>query len=272
MAEAGGTSYHTHSHYCDGAGEIAEMIEAAIAAGLSEIGISSHAPLPFVTDWTMPPARLAEYVAEVHALQRHYRDRIRVRFGAEIDYIPSDVVAAYQQAVIFPLGFDYFVGSVHFLGRRNPPRSFDGTEAEFRAILDEEYAGDISAMTTDYYQRMSQVPEIPGVKIIGHLDLIKRWNADRRYFSGDESWYHAAVEAVLPAFAASGVIVELNTAGWRKGLEEPYPAPWILARCRDLGIPITVDSDAHSPSDVDADFARADALLADLGITTVALG
>jgi histidinol-phosphatase (PHP family) len=272
MAEISGTSYHTHSHYCDGAGEIAEMIEAALAAGLREIGVSSHAPLPFATEWTMPPERLADYAAEVHELQRRYAERIVVRFGAEIDYIPSAEVVAYQQQAIYPLGFDYFVGSVHFLGRRYPPGDFDGSDDEFREILENDYAGDIQEMVSDYYQRMSQVPTIPGVKIIGHLDRIKRWNGDHRYFSGDEPWYREAVEQALQALAASGTIVELNTSGWRKGPLEPYPAPWILARCRDLGIPITVNSDAHSPSEVDAGFARAYALLAELGITPVALG
>jgi histidinol-phosphatase (PHP family) len=271
MAEPIRSSYHTHSHYCDGQGQIAEMIEAAIDAGLSEIGISSHAPLPFATEWTMPTERLAAYVDEVHQLQQRYRSQIKVLFGAEIDFIPGAGVAAYQQQAIFPLGFDYFVGSVHFLGRQNPPRSFDGTEQEFREILQDEYEGDIAAAASDYYQRMSQVPSIPGVKIIGHLDLIKRWNATHTYFSGDEPWYVAAVEEALQAIAASGQIVELNTAGWRKGLGEPYPSRSILSRCRDLGIPITVNSDAHTPADVAAGFEQARALLAEVGIAPVRL-
>ena len=108
------TSYHTHSHYCDGEGEIVEMIDAAIAAGLNEVGITSHAPLPFETDWTMPSEQLPQYAAEVRALQERYRDRITVLFGAEIDYIPGSEVDRFQREQLFPLGFDYFVGSVHF--------------------------------------------------------------------------------------------------------------------------------------------------------------
>ena len=271
MAEAIRASYHTHSHYCDGQGQIAEVIEAAIDAGLSEVGISSHAPLPFATDWTMPPESLAHYVDEVHQLQEGYGDRINVLLGAEIDFIPGAEFVTYQERAIFPLGFDYFVGSVHFLGRQNPPRSFDGTEQEFREILNEEYEGDIAAMVIDYYHRMSQVPSIPGVKIVGHLDLIKRWNAAHTYFTGEEPWYVAAVEEVLYAISASSRIVELNTAGWRKGLGEPYPSRSILARCRDLGIPVTVNSDAHTPDDVVAGFDQARALLAEIGIVPVRL-
>ncbi len=265
------SSYHTHSHYCDGQGQISEVVEAAIAAGLTEVGISSHAPLPFETDWTMPPSRLADYVAEVRGIQERFADRISVLFGAEIDFIPDADVERYQRDEIFPLGFDYFVGSVHFLGRRNPPRAFDGTEAEFRDILNEEYDGDIAAMTADYYRRMRQVLTIPGVKIIGHLDLIKRWNVQQTYFSGDERWYQEAVDETLVAIAASGLIVELNTAGWRKGLGAPYPSAGILRRMRALRIPVTVNSDSHTPADVDAGFNEAHSFLAELGIRPVSL-
>ncbi len=266
------TSYHTHSHYCDGEGEIVEMIDAAIAAGLNEVGITSHAPLPFETDWTMPSEQLPQYAAEVRALQERYRDRITVLFGAEIDYIPGSEVDRFQREQLFPLGFDYFVGSVHFLGERNPPSSFDGTPEEYRQILDEEYDGDIAAMVTDYYRRMQEVLMIPGVRIVGHLDRIKRFNANDVFFTGDEPWYREAVEETLQAIAASGHIMELNTSGWRHGLGAPYPGPEILARARDLGIPVTVNSDAHTPNDVNRFFDRAADLLAELGIRPVTLG
>ncbi len=265
------SSYHTHSYYCDGECEIAEMIEAAIDAGLTEVGISSHAPLPFETGWTMDPERLTSYVAEIRKLQQRYHDRIRVLLSAEIDFIPNENVVRYQEESLFPQGFDYFVGSVHFLGERNPPRSYDDDEEGFALILREEYGGDMSAMAADYYRRMQGVLTIPGVRIVGHLDRIKRWNADHAYFTGEESWYREAVEETLRAIAASGHIVELNTSAWRRGFDEPYPSVAILGRIRDLGIPVTVNSDAHTPAEVDADFDRAAALLSELGIQPVSL-
>ena len=271
MSQSSRTSYHTHSRYCDGHGEIAEVIEEAIAAGLEAVGISSHAPLPFSTEWNMPLERLAGYVAEVRGLQTRYADQIRVLLGSEIDYIPGDEVAEFQRREVHPLGFDYYVGSVHFLGSGSPPRSFDGTEADFRAILRDGYGDDISRMVADYYRRLPGVLTIPGVRVVGHFDVIKRWNAGQKYFRGDEPWYLDAVEGALQPIAASGQIVELNTAGWRKGLGEPYPSPAILARCRELGIPITVNSDSHTPAEVAAGFRQAAELLAGLGIEPVSL-
>jgi histidinol-phosphatase (PHP family) len=265
------TSYHTHNRYCDGEGQIEEVVQAAIEAGVAEVGISSHAPLPFATDWTMPPDSLTDYANEVHELQRRYAGRIRVLLGAEIDFIPDSRVIAFQERTILPLSFDYFIGSVHFLGGGYPPRTFDGSQGEFRQLLRDDYGGEIDAMAADYYARVRQMVTLPHIRIVGHLDLIKRWNASRIFFQGDEPWYVASVEETLAMIAASGTIVELNTAGWLKRLGDPYPAPWILARCRDVGIPIALNSDSHTPGEVTRDFDRGRTLLAELGITPVDL-
>jgi len=57
----------------------------------------------------------------------------------------------------------------------------------------------------------------------------------------------------------------VNTAGWRKPVGELYPAPRILERARELGIPVVLGSDAHAPGEVGARFAEAAALLAGAG-------
>jgi histidinol-phosphatase (PHP family) len=269
--EAPRASYHTHNEYCDGTGAIEEVVQAAIAAGLTQLGISSHAPLPFETDWTMPADRLANYVREVRDLKERYRNQIRIMLGAEIDFIPDPRINAFQEEWILPHGFDYFVGSVHFLGFGYPPQSFDGTEHEYREILRTDYRGDVEAMVVDYYSRVRRMLDLPGVAIAGHLDLIKRWNADHTYFTGDEPWYRDAVEETLTAISAAGTIVELNTAGWHKGLGEPYPARWILERCRDRAIPIVLNSDSHTPGEVTRGFEEGSPLLADMRITPVML-
>lgn len=259
-------SYHTHNQYCDGEGRIEDMVEAAIAANLTEIGISSHAPVPFETEWTMPPLRLADYVDEVHQVQVRFHDRITVLFGSEIDFIPDPRVVKFQQREVLPLEVDYFIGSVHFLGSDYPPGSIDGTEQEFQALLHEEYGDDIEAMVVDYYGRVRRMLSLPKVRIVGHIDRIKRWNAGGAYFREDEPWYREAVDETLRAVADTNKIVELNTSAWRNGLPEPYPAVWILRQCHEYSIPVTVSSDAHKPGDVTDGFERAQACLLELGI------
>jgi histidinol-phosphatase (PHP family) len=124
-------------------------------------------------------------------------------------------------------------------------------------------------MIEDYYARIRMLLDLPKLRIIGHLDLIKRWNNNGVYFNEDEEWYQAAVDETLDAIAAAGHAVELNTSGWRKGLKDPFPSPAILAACGARDIPVLVTSDSHTPSDVSLFFDRAYALLGELGITPV---
>lgn len=259
-------SYHTHNRYCDGAGEIEDVVREALARGLQRLGISSHAPLPFSPHWTVAVDQLDEYIRDVRSLQDRYSGQIDVTLGAEIDFIPDQRVADFQAEKLLSRPFQYFVASVHFLGHGYPPMQFNARQGAFRKLLDEEYGGYARSMVEDYYARVRGAVTIPKVRVVGHLDLIKRWNGNGKYFSDSEPWYRAAVDETLEAIAAGGQTVELNTSGWLKGQDEPYPATWILERCKDLGIPLTVSSDGHKPDHVTYEFSRAEASLSDLGI------
>ncbi|SRR5579884_152510 len=259
-------SLHTHSSYCDGEAAMEDVVLTAIEKGIHHVGFSSHAPLPFETDWTMPPQDLDRYLAEAADLRQRYGDRITIRVGLEVDYVPHPEVADFQAHHVYARALDYRIGSVHFLGDGYPPASFDGSEEEFRRILKQSYGGDMETMSANYYGRVAEMATQRCVDVIGHVDLIKRWNLNEQYFSGAEPWYRRQVEAALAAIAASGRLVELNTSAWRKGLSEPYPSEWILARCRDLDIPIILSADAHAPDQLDFAYERAESLLSRLGI------
>jgi histidinol-phosphatase (PHP family) len=65
---------------------------------------------------------------------------------------------------------------------------------------------------------------------------------------------------VIDAIAASGCVIELNTAGWHKPCAEAYPAPEFLELACSAGVPLVISSDAHAPEEVGRDFDRAIAL------------
>ncbi|MHB8648131.1 MAG: histidinol-phosphatase [Thermomicrobiales bacterium] len=265
------TNYHTHSRYCDGEGEIAEYIEAAIAAGLDSYGVSCHAPVPILTrdPWLMRLDDLPAYCAQVRRLRDDYRDRLAIFLALELDYAPG--LDAFYRERIFPHNFDYFVGSVHFVGTddQGMPWEIDESAERFAAGLAGGWHGDVRRAFEEYFRLQRAMVGMPGVAIVGHMDKMKMWNGGDRYFRETDTWYVAAVEETLRAFKAGGLIVELNTSGLRKAIASPFPSPWILARCRDLDIPITVTADTHRPADVAAGFPEAAAILRDLGITHV---
>jgi len=52
-------------------------------------------------------------------------------------------------------------------------------------------------------------------------------------------------ERIAEAAVRSGMAAELSSAGWRKPVGEEYPAPPLLKRFVDRGVPLTTASDAH---------------------------
>jgi DNA polymerase (family 10) len=86
-------------------------------------------------------------------------------------------------------------------------------------------------------QRMINAIRNPQVDIIGHPTgrlIPEREGAD------------LDMEAVLGAAAESGVALEINASPYRLDLEDIY-----ARRAKDLGIPISINTDAHSAADLD---------------------
>jgi histidinol-phosphatase (PHP family) len=263
-------NYHTHSRWCDGQGEIADVIEAAIAADLAQVGITSHAPVPFTATYAMPLADLLAYREEVLRLRAVYRDRIDVLLGLEIDAMPD--LREFNQLHILAHGFDYTVGSVHFIRRSDGQLwPLDATEDLFAQLLHEEFDGDIRPLSEAYYAAVAALADYPSVAIIGHLDRgVRLWNKGGRYLDESQPWYRALVDNTLRALAKTDRIVELSTGGWRRGLEDPWPSAWIVRRCRELGLRMTLNSDSHHPSQIAYDYDRARQLLRDTGHREIA--
>ena len=64
------TNYHSHCSFCDGKAPMEEFIKEAIRQGFSAYGISSHAPLPFATAWTLDRNRVNDYLDEIERMKR----------------------------------------------------------------------------------------------------------------------------------------------------------------------------------------------------------
>jgi histidinol-phosphatase (PHP family) len=124
--------------------------------------------------------------------------------------------------------------------------------------LVQDYGGSFRPLAEEYYRRIGLMAELGGFDILGHFDLLRKHNGRGEYFSEQESWYRRLVAETLEQVAASGVIVEVNTGAMARGYTaEPYPSLWILELCADLGIPVTINADAHKPHWVDYAFSEA---------------
>ncbi len=76
-------------------------------------------------------------------------------------------------------------------------------------------------------------------------------------------------ERAAEVIAASGVALEISTAGLRKPVGELYPDYGLLRACARRGVPVTLASDAHGAELVGQDFDDALELARDAGCETV---
>jgi len=259
------TNYHGHCAYCDGRGSIEDYVIKAVALNMAAIGISSHAPVPFTTDWTMPGDKLQAYLQEVDDLKEKYKDQILILKSLEVDFIPG--IRTPVDTLIIDSQLDYTVGSVHFVDQMADGTrwAIDGPADEFQKGLQEIFNGDMKQAVLRYFELTREMIRTAQPDIIGHMDKIKMHNKTFGLFDENEAWYRDEVRQTMELLARQGVIVEINTkAFYRTGLL--FPGPEHFSLLEELNIPVTINSDAHDPDKLTNGFEEVAQMLKTAGI------
>ncbi len=251
---------HTHTNFCDGATEPEAYILEAIRLGFHTLGFSSHAPVPFENRFAILNDKyLLEYTAEIRRLQKKYEGQINVFLSLEIDYIPG--VTKKYSTFKNKAGLDYVIGGVHLV--RNPEKEalwfIDGPMQEtFDTGLRKIFDNNIKLAVESYFGQIREMIATQKPDIVAHLDKIKMHNKNR-FFNEDEPWYEQQLQETLDVIAKQGTIVEVNTRGlYKERSKELFPGKKALQIIHKMGIPITLNSDAHRPEELNGyfDFAR----------------
>jgi len=236
--------YHIHTNFSDGHHTHDEMVYAAEASGITEIGFSDHISLKPV-GWAMDLKRLPELVQLITHLQ-HRSNVVTIRFGAEVDYLPGLIDET--RTLIKSLPLDYVIGSVHFIDDWN----FDTDIGGYEGL-------DIDDFYRTYFRLVGQAAQTGIFDVIGHADLAKKF-AVYPSFS-----LHKTYEQCARIFSDCGVVVELNTSGKDKPCAEFYPSVDFLEILHHYRVPITLGSDAHVEQNIGRYFDEAVNLLKSLG-------
>ena len=182
---------------------------------------------------------------------------LRIRAGIELDNDPIRSEAGRKWIEQHWNKLDFVLGSVHFLDRAD--QMFDSVPAGA-----EQFDGrDIDAIYADYFRRVREIAATGLVDCLAHIDLIKihghRPNAE----------IDAIVSETLDFIRSRDLAIELSTAGWRKPVNELYPADRIIELAMEKGIPFTTASDAHSHAQLAENFARLAEKMSIFGIREV---
>ena len=256
------SSLHTHTVFCDGADDIETMCCSAFKEGLDSIGFSAHGPIfkktGIKTDWHLRDERLYEYIDEVRAARTRWKGRLTVYLGLELDYIKGLCCA--MDVDIRSLDLDFIIGSVHYIFPDNgaQPFTIDGPPEEFEQGVINGFGGDGSAVMHAYWDALAEMTAIGGFEILGHADIIRKNNADMRWFNSESPDWYRRLHEIAAAAGRAGFVAEINTGGLNRGkIPDTFPSVSFLRILHEKQVPVLISSDAHRAQDLTGHYETA---------------
>jgi histidinol-phosphatase (PHP family) len=232
-------NYHTHTYRCKHAtGDVADYCRAALATGITVLGISDHVPLPDGR-WKsvrMDAAELPGYCQAIDAARDEFPG-LTVLKSMECEH-GAKYTAFYREELLGRLGFDYIFFGAHSFpcrGRWTPVYGGITDAATLGAFAD--YL--VDAMASGLYAFAAH-PDVFGCSYL-------RWD--------DEAV--ACSRAILSAAVAYRMPLEINGYGLIKpeidtpeGRRRMYPWEPFWELAAEYDVQVVVNSDAHDPRDI----------------------
>jgi len=242
-----GYDLHMHTNFCDGKHSPEEMIVSGINKGLKTIGISGHCNTGFDESYCMTRSVMKKYYDEIHRLKIAYKDKINVLCGVEQDYYAGKPY----------LDFDYSIGSVHYVYKNGEYISVDHSESILVDAVNKHYNGDFYSFAEDYFSLVGDVIEKTEADIIGHFDLVTKFNEGYKLFDETSPRYIKAYKNAIDKLIPYGKYFEINTGAISRGYRStPYPSLPALQYIREKGGKVLLSSDSHSADNIAFQFDK----------------
>ncbi len=249
---------HMHSHFSGDSDALpSEMISSAINKGLEGICFTDHIDFDYVEPdkdlFTFDPD---EYYMELLPLKRSFESRLKINIGVELGLQPH--IAAQNDDFVSSYPFDFVIGSSHMVHGMDPyyPPYFkertndEGIREYFESILE-------------------NIKAYENFDVYGHLDYIVRYSPLKNEGYSYKK-FSDIIDEVLKTLISKGKGIEVNTAGFKYGLNHPNPTEDIIIRYKELGGEIiTLGADAHKPEHVAYDFEKIPELLKKCGFNYI---
>ena len=232
---------HIHTKYCDGKDFPEEVVKKAIEKGITTIGFSSHSYTEFDKSYAMSMEDTPKYIEEITSLKEKYKDSLEILVGIEKDYYSE----------LDTKEFDYVIGSVHYVLKNGVYLTVDHSKELFLKQIEEYYNGDVYEFISDYYKNVADLNNKINPDIIGHIDLVAKFNEGNLLFDENDERYLTYAYNSITTLCKKRTFFEVNTGAISRGYKaEPYPNIKLLSKIKECGgIPI-LSSDSHSKENV----------------------
>lgn len=246
--------YHLHSNFsADCETPMEETIEQAISLGLKAICFTEHIDYEYPDSTIHFELDLQRYDEQINEMKQRYQGQIKIKKGVEIGVQPH-ILHKYE-ALMAQESFDFIICSMHTTNKQG---LHSGDLFNNRTI---EEAYEL------YYKELLQcIKNYKEYSVLGHLDLVKRYTNEK--CTND---FHQLIREIFEVIIPEGKGIEINTSGYRYGINSSMPSSDILKLYKLCGGEIiTLGSDSHVASTVADHFKKSLQLLDFLGFKYVA--
>jgi len=230
--------YHVHEHHSKDAPEATPTLycQKAEERGINEICFTTHC---FVTDpdvnFGVSMETMEEYMDQIFTAQDE--TDVTLRFGLELDYFPR-----YErkiEEIVDEYPFDFILGSLHYIrgidiGSSNTsPQFFKGRPVEESLNI--------------YYEDWGKAAQSGFFDVLAHPDYFRRYLSHSNI--EDLTWeqYGTTIHEAFDILKTNRVGIEVNTSGYRHGLDSAYPITDFIKAAYGAGIKtVTIGSDTHT--------------------------
>ncbi|MBQ9757687.1 MAG: histidinol-phosphatase [Clostridia bacterium] len=252
--------FHIHTNLCDGIDSPEDMVLEAIKLKMTRLGFSGHSYTDFDASFCMSQENTLKYADEIKTLKEKYKDKIEILCGIEQDY--------FSKAPTFSP--DYVIGSVHYVKSGDNILSIDESEESFRQIAKDFYDGDYYAMAEDYFSLVGDVVRKTNADIIGHFDIITKFNEGNKLFDTQNPRYVKAATDAIDKLLPFGIPFEINMGAVARGYKtEPYPERSLLSYIQSRGGKVILSSDSHSKEGLCFEFEKYEKMALDVGFDEI---
>ncbi len=254
------SDYHVHTTYCDGEHSLRENVISAIEKGMKTIGFSTHSYTDFDERYCISKENTIRYIEEIAALKKEFAGKINILCGIEKDcYSKADTSA-----------FDYVIGSVHYIKCGDEYIEVDACADILKNAAAKYFGNDMLSLAEAYFETVSLVPENTGCNIVGHFDVITKFNEKTPLFDESHPRYIAARNKAIDKLLTYSIPFEINTGGISRGYKTiPYPAPDACQYIASKNGSFIMSSDSHSKENLMFEFDKWEAEAKSSGLTLI---
>lgn len=251
---------HMHTPLCGHAsGEPTEYVKEAAAKGIGLITFTCHIPMDDDNFWQrgmrMAESDVPAYFAMIEkGATLGKKLGVQVLTGIEAEISPDPYPMRSMERFINAWPFDFVLGSLH-----HPTPAY-------QTWLVENNCRDDHSILEAYFTHLAEAVGTGRYDSFSHPDVIRIYGTVQRF---DPAEHEPTIRRFLSELVKHDRCMEVNTSGLTKGVYIVHPDPLILDWAAEMGVKLTMGSDAHAPKSVGQFFPEVRQMLYDKGFRKI---